>query len=382
MNSNRDLWKLSLGGVELPIRVNNDNSIDFFGRGLDTPYTATRAYYLAAGNSAGLRIADVRGGRAGDQPVPAGFQNIAQRKDRTTYVSAILNGDAENWFGAIVSPTVQTTQDLTVYNPNELGGGAHLSVKLQGLSMSLHSVSVKFNDIELGPVEFVAQNNRQFEFDLPMSAVLDGVNQVKLQSQGSGDVSLVDSVTLSYSRKYTANNNRLRFTVPAGQPVRVNGFTTRDIRLLEIRNGIAGTSPAPFVERNSDSYSFSLSASAHDREFVAITEDVVEQAAAVQRYAPADWSSTSNRADLVIIAPQSLRDHAQTLAQRRSAQGLQTALVTTEEIYDEFSAGVYSPDAVKQFIQATTEWQLRPRYVLFFGDSSFDMRNYLGQVKP
>ena len=108
---------MSLGGVELPIRVNNDNSIDFFGRGLDTPYTATRAYYLAVGNSAGLRIADVRGGRAGDQPVPAGFQNIAQRKDRTIYVSAILNGDAENWFGAIVSPTMQTTQDLTVYNP-------------------------------------------------------------------------------------------------------------------------------------------------------------------------------------------------------------------------------------------------------------------------
>ena len=261
-----------------------------------------------------------------------------------------------------------------------LGSGAHLSVKLQGLSMSLHSVSVKFNDIELGPVEFVAQNNRQFEFDLPMSAVLDGVNQVKLQSQGSGDVSLVDSVTLSYSRKYTADNNRLRFTVPAGQPVRVNGFTTRDIRLLEIRNGIGGTSPAPYVERNGDSYSFSLSASAHDREFVATTEDVVEQAAAVQRYAPADWSSTSNSADLVIIAPASLRDHAQTLAQRRSAQGLQTALVTVEEIYDEFSAGVYSPDAVKQFLQATTGWQLRPRYILFFGDSSFDMRNYLGQV--
>lgn len=380
LNSNRDLWKLSLGGVEVPIRVNNDNSIDFFGRGLDTPYTATRAYYLAVGNSAGLRVADVRGGRAGDQAIPAGFQNIAQRKDRTIYVSAILNGDAENWFGAVVSPTMQTTQDLTAYNPNELGTGARLSVKLQGLSMSQHSVSIKFNDVELGPVEFAAQNNQQFDFDLPMSAVLDGVNQVKLQSQGGGDVSLVDSITLSYSRKYAAQNDRLRFTVPARQPVRVNGFTTRDIRLLEISNGIGAISPAPFVERNGNSYSFSLSASTHDREFVVTTEGGFEQAAAVQRYTPADWSSPSNSADLVIITPQNLRDHAQTLAQRRTAQGLQTALVTVEEIYDEFSSGVYSPDAVKQFVQAAAQWQVSPRYILFFGDSSFDMRNYLGQA--
>lgn len=377
--SNNALWKLSLGDVEVPIRVNNDNSIDFFGRGTDTQYTAMRAYYLVAGNSAGLRIADVRGGRAGDQPVPAGFQNIAQRRERTIYGSAVLNGDAENWFGAIVSPAVQTTQDLTVYNPNELGE-AHLSVRLQGLSMSLHSVNVKFNDIDLGNVEFAVQNNEQFEFNLPRFVVRDGVNQVKLQSQGGGDVSLVDSVSLSYSRRYIANNNRLRFTVPAGQPVRVSGFTTRDIRLLEIRNGVGGISPAPYVERNDSGYSFSLSPSSHDREFVATTEEAVEPAAGVRVYTPTTWSSSANSADLVIVAPAVLREYAQTLAQRRGSQGLQTALVTVEEIYDEFGQGAYSPEAVKQFLQATTGWQVRPRYVLFFGDSSFDPRNYLGQV--
>lgn len=379
LNSNRDLWKLRANGVEMPVRVNDDGSVEFFGRGIDTLYTAKQAYYLTAGDTPGLRVGEVKGTGAGDQTVADGFVNTATRKDRTIYASAILNGDAENWFGSIVSPSAQTVQDLTVYDRNASAGTAHLSVRLQGLSAAGHSVSVRFNDLDLGTVSFVGQNNQQFEFDLPMLSVQDGVNQVKLQSLGSGDVSLVDSISLSYSRRFVAQGDRLQFTLPAGQPVRVGGFTNRNFRVFEVQGGIVAANVAVEVERANGRYGFSLAAKPNDREFLAVTEEMVEQAAAVQKYTSTNWNSSKNKADFVIVTPASLREYAQTLAERRQGQGLRTSVVTTEEIYDEFGGGVYSPEAVKQFLQATTRWQVRPQYALFFGDSSFDMRNYLGQ---
>jgi hypothetical protein len=49
------------------------------------------------------------------------------------------------------------------------------------------------------------------------------------------------------------------------------------------------------------------------------------------------------------------------------------------DVYDEFSYGQKTPQALKDFVAyAGTSWKRAPRYVLFAGDASFDARNYLG----
>ena len=361
--------------------INGDGSVEFFGRGVDTLYTPTQSYYLTVGNSPGVRIIDQKAEDVGNVQFAAGFDNVAERKERTIYASSILNGEAGNWFGPVVMPNNQTTQALTVYDPNTAGGQARLSVRLQGMSLVPHSVNVRFNNIDLGLVNFSGQANQQFEFDVSMSAVLDGVNEVKLQAAGTGDVSLVDTVRLRYSREFKAHNDRLRFTAPAGQAVHINGFSTRGLKLFEIQNGLVSARFAlGAYDRTDGLYGFKLSADAQPRDFIVMTDEQVEQPARVQSYAPSNWDSAQNSADLVILVPLALRVHAQTLADRRQSQGLQTVVATVEDVYDEFGGGVYSPDAVKAFLQATTTWQVKPRYVVFFGDSSYDMRNYLGQI--
>ena len=50
-----------------------------------------------------------------------------------------------------------------------------------------------------------------------------------------------------------------------------------------------------------------------------------------------------------------------------------------EDIYDEFSFGEKSPQAIRDFLLfVRANWKLAPRFVLFVGDASFDPRNYLG----
>ncbi|MEK6304526.1 MAG: C25 family cysteine peptidase [Acidobacteriota bacterium] len=63
----------------------------------------------------------------------------------------------------------------------------------------------------------------------------------------------------------------------------------------------------------------------------------------------------------------------------RSKQGLITALVDIEDIYDEFSFGNKSPQSVKDFLSyAAKSWKVKPRFVLLAADASYDARNYLG----
>ena len=67
------------------------------------------------------------------------------------------------------------------------------------------------------------------------------------------------------------------------------------------------------------------------------------------------------------------------LKTHRESQGLSVALIDVEDIYDEFSYGTKTPQAIKDFLtRASTSWQTPPRFVLLVGDASFDPRNYLG----
>jgi hypothetical protein len=54
-------------------------------------------------------------------------------------------------------------------------------------------------------------------------------------------------------------------------------------------------------------------------------------------------------------------------------------MVDVEDLYDEFSYGNKTPQAIKDFLQfASDKWLRAPRYVVFAGDSSYDPKNYLG----
>lgn len=380
VNSNRANWQLFVGGEEVAIRVATDGSVEFFGRGADTLETDRNVYYLVNGQTGGMRLTEVKGGRAGQNPLAA-YVSTVERKDRAIYVSSFLNGESENWFGAIISNSAQTIQTLTLNNiqPNS---SARLRVKLQGLTNSAHFVNVRINDTDLGQVNFDSIENSAFEFDVPASALVEGANSVKLQAAGaSSDVSLVDTVSLSYSRLFKAVNNQIRFSLPAGQSVRVGGFTNGRIAINEIQNGSVGVRAESLIHETDGEFSFELAAAGRNREFLAVSILQSEQPVSIERNAPSTLNSASNRADFVIIAPAIFQDQAEHLARMRQAQGLKSQVVLTEDIADEYGYGTLTAESVKQFLRnATINWSVKPRYAVLFGDSSYDQRNYLGQL--
>lgn len=383
VDSRQAFWQMFVNAEEVPLKINPDNSIEFFGRGLDTLATDKQTYYLTVGNQNGLRVGEIKGGRITETDGANSFRNVTVRRDRGLYASAILNGDAENWFGAVVNSSGQTAQDLTVYNPDANGGEARLTLKLQGLTMNEHLVSVRFNDFDLGTVNYSNRENSAFEFNVPANLIQSGANRVSLQAIGAGsDVSLVDSITLNYARLYQAENDRLHFTVPAGQSVRVTGFISDEIGIYEIRNGKVFNRLSSETQKDGGTRNFSLAAVNYEREILAVGKLQSDQVVSAEADASSDWRNPSNEADFVIITPNAFRDSAGQLAELRQSQGLKTEVVAIEDLSDEFTFGAHSPEAVKEFLRtATSKWKIKPQFALLFGDSSYDSRNYLGGIE-
>jgi hypothetical protein len=86
-------------------------------------------------------------------------------------------------------------------------------------------------------------------------------------------------------------------------------------------------------------------------------------------------------ADLVIVTTPSMLPQAQRLGQfHQTKNNLRFAAVTTDQVYNEFSSGIPDPSAIRDFVKmfydrAATNLSDRPKYLLLFGDASFDYKD-------
>src|SRR5205085_1176608 len=115
------------------------------------------------------------------------------------------------------------------------------------------------------------------------------------------------------------------------------------------------------------------------RQLLAFAAAQVQRPAAIVADRPSNWRQPTNAADLVIITRGDLLAAFEPLRAWREQQGYRVALVDVEDLYDEFSFGQKTPQAIRDFLAyAAGNWQAAPRYVLLGGDGSYDPKNYLG----
>ncbi len=85
-----------------------------------------------------------------------------------------------------------------------------------------------------------------------------------------------------------------------------------------------------------------------------------------------------SEADMIIVTHPLFLPQANELAEhRRSHNDLRVVVATTEQIYQEFSSGRDDAAAIRNFARMIYERSPELRYLLLFGDGSFDHRNIL-----
>jgi peptidase C25-like protein len=385
--------QLFADGVEQAIGLVGENNgtfdaIEFYGTGVDTPFTDTRTYWLAAGAQAGRRIATAAGGSA--SPLPAtGFSSMLRRKDRTVYSGAVMNGDLENWFGPVVSQAPATPAlTLAISNIDRAAAGpARLKVALQGLlgdskRVAPHQVGILLNGHDLGfEMTFDIQAHAEQTFDVPVGALLDGENTLTLVARGADeDISLVDEIRLDYPHTYQADADRLRFTAEAPGAVTVGGFAGSSLRVFDITDRTAPVELPATIDSAAGLSNVTVNVpGSGTRTLIAFSSETVGVADFVRRNQPSTLHATTNASDYVVVSHADFIAQMAPLAALRDREGRHSAVVDIEDVYDEFSFGEKTPQALRDFLQwAHTSWQTVPRFVVLAGDATTDPRDYEG----
>ena len=390
--ANARTLQLYAEGIEQPIRINGNqagplgptDSIEFYGTGIDTPYSGTRVYWLVNSWQSGKRIPQTPSANSGSNSTQS-FPFTVVLEQRTTYFAALLNGEnADNYFGALVS-SEPVEQDLTVtHNDPNSSIPVMLDVTLQGATDGQdHVVEVALNGSTLGEMSFTGLANSTNTFPVEPSLLQEGTNTVTLTAlDGDNDLSLVQSIALHYAHTYTADSNWLRATAHAGASVHINGFTNPQIRVFDITNPFEITQVMGSVAFDGTSYAISLTApgwKTGDRTLLAFTNDQVSPPAALSLHSPSSLAEQKSGADIIIITHPDFVASLAPLVSLRKSQGHEVALVTVDQLFDAFNYGERSPFALRDYLQfAATKWRDRPEAVLLAGDASVDPRNYLG----
>jgi hypothetical protein len=359
-------------------RLDTGDTVQFYGVGLDTPHTDTRVYWLTAGPGRGKRIKGARGADAG--PGPLSFPYTVEHRERTVYFSALVNGEADNFFGRIIaSAPVPVALEL----PHAVGAGnAQVEVVLQGVTDIPqpgpdHRVGVALNGVDLGDVIFDGRSVGTFSASVPQGKLLPGGgNVLTLTAEGGPtDISLVDTVRVTYQRSYAADGDELRFTAPGGTVLTLAGFGA-DATVVDVSD----PANAAAVETAPGPGGLQVSVPGRGGQpRLLFASQAGSDPAWIEGNAPSAWYLQGRGAAFAIIGHENVLGSFAPLQALRRQQGLATSLIDVQDLYDEFSFGAKDPWAIRNFLALSqARGRVGTRYVLLAGDASFDPRNYLG----
>lgn len=401
-NVNAVQLQLYANGRSVPIKQSGDkvhltssDYIEFYGQGAESPTDETQTYYLVLEpHSFGTRIRDLVYRNPAPLPTPSGpngFEYTVERRERMIYFSGLRNGDSENFFGQVITNmTVSSKIPVRNFDAAAVAAGtqAQLEVSLQGVTNQSHLVHVVFNGTDLGTLSFANMDHATGAFAVASACLHNGDNSVEFTSLGgTADVSLVDTLRLTYAHAFVADENALVISVGNESTRRVQGFTSNNIRIVDITKPddvIEITQTAKVNSETDGSYSVNLQVEGATfrqiHKLLVFADNSVSSADAVKQNQPSSWSSQVSGADYVIIASGVLKAAVEPLAALRRNRGMVAQVVDVEDLYDGFTFGRHSPQAIHDYLaHAMNGWTRKPHYVLLAGDASYDPKNYLGQ---
>ncbi|GAB2605077.1 type IX secretion system sortase PorU [Spirosoma areae] len=345
------------------------------------PYSDTTFYFLTIGSSPGLRMTERPAGMLSATPTVTTFDDYQFHEHDLLKVPSVRSG--REWLGEYM--TTDTTRVVSFDLPGIVPAAIRLTASVvAGATL---------------PTQFRVQLNDQLVGTMPMSSV----SGYEYDYQG---VARTDT----FLTKVAAANSPLRLAVT----FRKNGLQSaqgylnyvalqarRELRQYEkptwVRRSAAGqyavqqangslrawdvTNPLrPTVQNYTLSASQQagwLAAQRSDYFFFTDTDLLT----------PASLAIVANQTihgqpvpDLLLITPVAWREQADRLAKfRRDHDQLSVLVVTTQQVYNEFGSGQADPTAIRDMARYFYRQQpAKFRYLLLFGDATFDYRNIAG----
>lgn len=352
-------------------------------------YSEQAYYFITFGGSFGLRVEDIANGAGATDRI----RNFRDRKFHESDVYNILNSGRE-WYGEIFDGST-LSRDFTFSFP-DLVSNSNIKITSGILGRSTsgsQSFTIRLNSVTAGTQSISNVSSGAYD--------PKGVNIRNIYTLNSNAISSNPSLTLSYtfnrtSAGATAHINYIE--INADRALRLNGNYTAFRSPLDMSNTLT-----EYVVKNVDAscviWNVSTPYDAGNQLYDLQVDSAVFTASSdtIEEYivfkgsdfpAPSFSGTVANQnlhginapnlPDMVIVTHPSFRNEAQRLANYRETQGLDVFVTTTQEVYNEFSSGAQDITAIRDFMKMLYDRKAGTdsiRYLLLFGDASFDYKD-------
>ncbi len=393
-------------GTEVPIYIEgpvtgtfgSSNAIVFYGQKMNVTtrpifnggdFTNTAVYWLTADGNAGLRMAEVPSAPTSGFAQPSSFScTVHFEHNDFFYCVYHLRPDGDLWYwGPPLYQGNAGSYSLDLPHP-AVGTGVAIKAVMGDFSSGDHSFSVRLNGgaPTSGPDPATWSGLTLATFTWDFANPLAGSNTLELTVSTAGDYLIPDYFNVTYSKTFNADSDVLDFDAPnVDARYACNGFSSLPY-VLDISRNPASSLVLPAlltgVSFSSGTATFEMAydAAVTSRKVVLSASPLLPDKAEITTVR--NLGASSLGADLLIIThpdfhPQGHDAVWQRYLARREAE-MSVQVVDIQEIYDNYSYGVFDPTAIKTFLESVAaNWSPVPKYVLLIGDASYDYKNYM-----
>ena len=353
--------------------------IEFYGEALDTLYTRTNVYTLTSDPNLALRI-PVSTSPVPRTTPPTSYQETVTVKNENGYSFITPNGDP--WYDTLMMAYgAPFSQDFTLVADDfvaDAPDAAQLSLSVWGLTEwdanPDHRLQVSLNGVLLADEFFDGFIDHPFTVTLPPGSLQAGSNTLTLtvpvQPGVDWDMIYLNSYSLTYPRAFVAQDNALSFTAK-GEVFEVSGFSGTPGAVYRLTDtGPTLLRRVRVTDTGGGTYRVAFRGLPNDEAtYLAATAEAMHKPilAAAQPYT----DITSGSADYLILSHPSFIAGLDPFVQFHQARGLNVKVVNVNDVYAQFSYGVFDPAAIHAYLTHALE-KMGVQYILLVGGDTYD----------
>jgi uncharacterized repeat protein (TIGR01451 family) len=380
---------------EIDGSFDQEDYIHFYGQKMNTRHTDVNVYWLTWAAENGSRMAEIDGTPSGTATVPAYFlttQHVEEDRSYQSFYTSDPDNDHWLWNGIWAAGAPATNSyTTTLHTPATVPFSATVRGFFRGFAASLsHHVNIYLNGHLIHDGTWVPATPYSFEVTIPQSYLLAGQNTISVTA-GVGistpqdyDYVFVNLFEIDYYAAYTTDANTFSFDgdQAGAWEYRVTGFTTDTLDVFDLTEPISPTRILSASVSGSGVYTLAFQhAISEEHTYLAMAPTQRLTPMQIVRDIPSDLHATSNSADYVVITHGDFYTDVQQLSTYNTiTRGLRTIVADVQDVYDEFSYGVFDPTAIQDFLAyAYVNWELpAPSFILLVGDGTFDPKDIYG----
>ena len=238
----------------------------------------------------------------------------------------------------------------------------------------------------LETISWIGKKSNSITFNLDSDKLVNGPNLIVFKNISSDNSSKIhiDNIIINYTMSLKWDGNQFDFWSP--ENLNLTRFSVQsinsDINILDISSFYNPIEHEITLSGDIGYFEKELSSDKSDHFIVYDKENVLKPSEffKIENHNFSNLRNTKFGIDHIIIAPQEFSEPAIKLSNHRE----NSFFAPLETIYNEFSGGNFTPEAIRLFLKFTKKkWKSSsgttfPLYVLLLGDGDYDYRNITG----